>query len=96
VTGGVAGDEAGDVAEDDAGGAAVDGAGKASGCAPEEDGADVPDGGDWTPPSARPSPRARRASVTAAAPATPSQEADSKTRVLTVGSLATLIRKLRR
>src|SRR5579863_130861 len=93
------GDEAGDAVDDDwgdgtddeAGGvgdeAPAADAGGAAGCGADVDAGEVPDGGGEGVPSARASPRARRASVTAAAPARPSQDVDSKTRVTPAGSV---------
>jgi hypothetical protein len=93
-------DDWGDGADDEVGGVADEApaaaAGEPPGCGADEDAGEVPDGAGETVPSARASPRARRARVTAAAPARPSQDIDSKTRVSPVGSDASFTFKLKR
>jgi hypothetical protein len=63
-------------------------AGRAPDSGMEEGSRDASDGGGETAPSALASPRARRANVTAAAPARLSQDVDSKTRAIPAGSVS--------
>ena len=94
-------EEVGDAAEAEPGAdedvEPADDAGGAPDSGMEEGSRDTSDGGGETLPSGLASPRARRANVTAAAPARLSQDVDSKTRGTPAGSVSACFTvKLRR